>query len=117
MQINRLLVLLPCHSLENLEIERSAAEAEQILSAWTALYHPALVSAAHAMPAWLSANMATQDLSDCLVVLPECSTPLLPEGWLAEAESAGMAILRNLADRQTLIAAALERLDERPAGD
>ena len=111
MNINRLLVLLPCHSLENLEIDRSAAEAEQVLSAWTALYHPSLIAAAHAMPGWKSAYNA-QELSESLVIVPECSESHLPEDWLAEADASGAAVLRNIADRETLVAAALKRLDE-----
>ncbi len=114
MKIDRLLVLLPCHNLENLEIERDAAEAEQILSAWTALYHPALVHAAHSMPRWLSANMAFQEVSESLVILPACCESLLPEEWLADAASAEAAVLRNIADRPALVAAALALLDEKP---
>ncbi|MCC6124095.1 MAG: hypothetical protein IT426_03975 [Pirellulales bacterium] len=114
MKINRLLVLLPCHGLENLEIECSALEAAQILSAWTALYHPALIHAAHSMPGWLSAHNPSQESSESLVILPECCEALLPEEWLAEAQTAGAAVLRNIADREALAAAALERLDERP---
>lgn len=114
MKINRLLVLLPCHSLENLEIERNAAEAEQILSGWTALYHPALVHATHSMPAWVSAYMASSEAANSLMIVPECCEDLLPEKWLEEAQSGEMAILRNLADRPTITASALEMLDEKP---
>jgi alpha-mannosidase len=112
MKINRLLVLLPCYSLENLEIERNTAESEQILSAWTALYHPSLVHAAHSMPGWLSANMTSQEVSDSLVILPTCCESLLPEEWLANAESAGLVVLRNPADREALAAAALKSLND-----
>jgi alpha-mannosidase len=114
MKLNRLLVLLPCHSLENLETDRSAAEAEQLLAGWTTLYHPALISAAHAMPSWASANMASRELANTLVIVPECSRSHLPDDWLAEVESAETAVLRCVGDRAALVSGALAFLDEQP---
>jgi alpha-mannosidase len=115
MKFNRLLVLLPCHSLENLETDRSATEAAQLLAAWTALYHPALISAAHAMPSWASANMASRELSNALVFLPECSRSHLPDDWLADAESTEATVLPCTGDRAALVSAALALLEEQPA--
>ena len=36
MKFDQLLVLLPCHSLEDFTLQREPAEAEQLLSAWCA---------------------------------------------------------------------------------
>ncbi len=47
MSWDELILLLPCQSLEDLHLEREAAEAEELLGGWSALYHPALVAATH----------------------------------------------------------------------
>jgi alpha-mannosidase len=114
MKINHLHVLLPCHSLENLEIDRNAAEAEQLLAGWTALYHPTLIHAVHTMPKWLSAHMNSGEVSGSLVILPPCCETLLPDDWLDEAQKSEAAVLRNLTDRQAMIVAAMDLLDEKP---
>ena len=103
-----LLVVLPCQSLENLSLDRDAAEAEQILSAWTALYHPSVLSEAKSAPRWVSAETPPVDVSSSLITLPECSVPYLPSGWIEEAEKAGARIIRGVADRERLIASAVE---------
>jgi alpha-mannosidase len=114
MKIERLQVLLPCHTLENLEIERETVEAEQLLAAWTALYHPALIFAARSAPIWLSANMPSTEISNCLVVLPECCESWLPDDWLAEVESCEAVVLRKMSDRREIVAAALKQFDDPP---
>ncbi len=103
-----LLVVLPCQSLENLSLDRDATEAEQILSAWTALYHPSMLSETSGMPRWVSADTPPVDVGSSLIVLPECSVQSLPSGWIEEAEKAGARILRGVGDREQLIALALE---------
>ena len=47
---NRLIALLPCQSLEDFDLERREEDAEQLLSAWSALWHPALLAARRRFP-------------------------------------------------------------------
>ncbi len=110
MKFDRLLVLVPCQSLENLDLQRRADEAEQLLAAWSVLWHPLLLASARVIPGWLSATTPSLDLSGHLIILPNCCESSLPDGWLAQAESAGAFVLRNLSSRDELLAAALERL-------
>ena len=56
MSFQHLTVLLPCYSLEDFTTERPEDESEQLLSAWSALWHPALVAAAGKMPHWAPAS-------------------------------------------------------------
>ena len=50
MKFDRLVALLPCQSLEDFDLERQEEDAEQLLSAWSALWHPALLAAARPSP-------------------------------------------------------------------
>jgi alpha-mannosidase len=113
MKIKRLLVILPCYNLENLELDRGVGETGQILSAWTALYHPALIYAAQSTPNWLAAyNAADEDFSESLVILPECSETLLPEDWSPDHAPDDCLLLRKIADRRLLIEAVQAKVDD-----
>ncbi len=89
MNFQHLTVLLPCDSLEEFVTERPEDESEQLLSAWSALWHPALVAAAGKMPGWAPASSPPAEPAGHLCVLPPCCEPLLPAEWLADAEQAG----------------------------
>jgi alpha-mannosidase len=113
MKFEQLVVLLPCSSLEDLSLNREAAEAEELLSAWSALYHPVLVGAAGNTPQWFQAGGPPPDLTDKLIILPDCCESQLPPDWLSEAEAAGAAVVRGK-NREQMVAAALAYLDEIP---
>lgn len=115
MKLDQLIILLPCPSLEDLSLQRDADDAEQLLSAWSALWHPALLRSARQMPSWLPAEEPPQEPAGHLVIVPRCSAAMLPEQWLEGAESAGACVIRDVQQRRQMVALALERLDESPA--
>ena len=118
MKFDRLIVLASCQNLENLDLQQTADEADQLLSAWSALWHPLLLAEARAIPGWLPASTPPLDPSGHLIIVPDCCEAALPDGWLAQAEAAGACVLRHLRSRDDMLAAALERLDGgRPAID
>ena len=43
-------------------------------------------------------------------MLPDCCRSSLPEDWIAQAEAAGACVLRDLPNRDEMLAVALERL-------
>jgi alpha-mannosidase len=114
MTFDRLTVLLPCHSLEDLSLERSAEESEELLSAWSALYHPALLLHARALPHWVQADSPPDDPAASLTVLPRPAESQLPAGWLDQALAAGAAVVRNQTGREAMVADALARLPGEP---
>ncbi len=111
---NRLIALFPCQTLEDFDLERREEEAEQLLSAWSALWHPALLADTQTIPGWLPASCPPLESSGNLIVVPDCCESSLPDGWLAEAEAAGACVLRKLQRRDQIVAAALERLGDCP---
>ncbi len=118
MKFDQLVSLLPCQSLEDFDLQRKEDDAEQLLSAWSTLWHPLLLASAQAIPRWLPATSPPPEPSNYLIILPDCCQPSLPEDWLPQAESAGACVLRNLPHRDDMLAAALERLGtDRPNVD
>ena len=90
---------------DSLELRRSESDAEQLLSAWSAPWHPVLLAAAESIPQWAAAA-APPEPSDFLAIVPECCEPRLPPNWTTEAEAAG-AVCAGLKNRQEMLAAAI----------
>jgi len=110
--LQQLIILLPCYSLEDLSLDRDGREAAEILSGWSALFHPVLLARAGTVPKWDRADVPPAAAADSLIVIPECSFSALPDGWLEEARAAGAIILRGLGTRREVVAAALAELGE-----
>jgi len=114
MKFRQLAVLLPCHSLEDFPLRQDPDQAEQLLSAWSATWHPALLRHAQCVPGWFPAEAPPQEPAGHLLILPECSRPLLPEGWAAGAAAGGACLIGDLKHRDQMVAAALQQLDDGP---
>jgi len=114
MKFLELIVLLPCHSLEDFPVHHEGREAEGLLAAWTALWHPALVANAGRMPTWYRADAPPEDLTDRLLVVPQVCESLLLAGWVARAEAQGARVVRRAEHRAEVVSAALEALEEVP---
>ncbi|HEX3871577.1 MAG TPA: hypothetical protein VHV77_14135, partial [Pirellulales bacterium] len=118
MKFSELIVLLPCHSLEDFPIHHQGDEAEGLLAAWSALWHPALLASAEDVPVWFRADGPPDALSNRLIIVPEASESLLLSGWTTRAKDEGALVLRKLQRRDEMVAAALagfEKPDDWPA--
>ena len=108
MAIERTTVFLPCHTLDDFPTWLEEAEADDLLAAWTAAWHPALVAAVGAVPQWASID------------LPVPQGPLLgivPTTWddrfAAQFDSActvGSAFVRRAVGVEQIERAAADRL-------
>jgi alpha-mannosidase len=114
MNFCRLAVLLPCQSLEDFPLQQEEDDAEQLLGAWSALWHPALLGSARSLPGWFPAEEPPQQPAGHLLILPECSRSHVPEGWAEQAAAAGACLIRDLKYRDDMVAAALDQLDGPP---
>ncbi len=108
--------LIPCYSLEDFSIYRQASEVDEIFSAWSALYHPALVAHFGDAPRWEAAGSPSTGKQRRLVVVPPCAEYLVSRSWLKSAEEEGAIIIRHVADRDEIIRIALEKLNLSPDG-
>jgi alpha-mannosidase len=108
MKIDRLTTILPCSNIEELRLDRNSDESEELLSAWSALWHPALIDAAQTIPGWVPADQPPPDPTGSLMILPECCESLLPDGWLERAANSGVVLLRKIKYRPEMVQAALE---------
>jgi alpha-mannosidase len=110
-----LLILLPCHSLEDFPTHHDGEDAEGLLAHWTALWHPALIASAGKAPQWVRVDDPPQEFADRLISVPNVAKDRLPTGFAQRAKESGATVLRNLVKREEILAAALAPLGELPA--
>jgi alpha-mannosidase len=110
MKYSELAVLLPCHSLEDFPVYHEGAEADQLLVAWTCLWHPALIAAAGSLPVWHRIDVPPDELPGRLIAVPPFCVDRLPAGFVARAQNEGAVLVREK-DRATAVAVALAGLD------
>lgn len=105
MSIEQLIILLPCYSLEDLQLSRSDEEAEELLSGWCGLFHPALLLQAESLPRWERAYDPPSSPDQALVVIPECSEKCLPSTWLADLPPGHALVVRRYKNLEGFLAA------------
>jgi len=117
MNFQELIVLLPCHSLEDFPLYHEGADAEGLLSAWSALWHPALIANARKAPGWQRADTPPTDVSQRLIVVPSVSFDRLPIGFAARAKDDGALLISKAVTRGEILEAALAAIDAVPTVD
>ena len=112
MKFQELIILLPCHSLEDFPQHHQGDEAAGLLANWTALWHPALIAGAGAAPSWHRVDNPPEELSHRLLLVPSVSADQLPTGFADRANESGACLIRRLQDRQEIIRRAFDHADE-----
>ncbi len=114
MKFSELTVLLPCHSLEDFPVYHEGAAADELLGAWCAPWHPALIAEVGSLPNWQRIDIPPEDLSGRLIVVPPFCLDRLPAGYAARAGNEGAwFVAREKPDEAE--AQALAGLDNLPA--
>lgn len=106
--------LIPCYSLEDFSLYRKASDVDEIFSAWSALYHPALVAHFNDAPRWEAAGSPSSGQKRRLVVVPPCAEYMLSRKWIKEAEENGAVVIRHVSDRDDILKEAFQRLNIDP---
>jgi alpha-mannosidase len=112
MPLRRASLILPGHHLEDFPTHFVGDRAAELLSAWTALWHPAILAATGAPPAWHPADTPPEPetLEGELIIVPPVSRERLPSDWcdrFAATQPRNPPLIEPFADRGQTIAAAL----------
>ncbi len=111
MKYQELILLLPCHSLEDFPTHHEGDDAEGLLAAWSAMWHPALLAAAGKAPSWYRVDDPPEELAERLLVIPAASYAELPTGFAQRARAAGATLIRREPSRERIVAEALAELE------
>ncbi|MFM8893450.1 MAG: hypothetical protein ACKOTB_17880, partial [Planctomycetia bacterium] len=113
MELERIVVCLPCHSLHDFPTWLEEVEADALLTAWTAAWHPSLIAATGAVPHWAGVDVPPRD---------QGTLGIVPEPWddrfAAQADmaaTAGSTWVRGAVGREAIVAAAAVAVGVDPA--
>ncbi|MEL7500637.1 MAG: hypothetical protein AAFN77_23795 [Planctomycetota bacterium] len=135
-QLTNLVIILPCHSMEDFPTHYTGEDAANLLSCWTSLWHPALLATCQRMPQWMSADngepcwksehewvdvaneidsdsndsIASDEVTDQaaapLVVVPTVSEPIVDSNLLLAADQDGVLVAEPKSRNEVAQAAA-----------
>ncbi|NCA12038.1 hypothetical protein EBR56_09580, partial [bacterium] len=111
MHLERIVVFLPCHSLDDFPTWLDEREADGLLAAWTAAWHPALIAGVGCVPRWTSVEAPSADPAPLLGIVP----PACDERFAAVVDMAGIVgsrFVRRAEGRASTVASALATLAE-----
>lgn len=114
MKYQELLILLPCHSLEDFPTYHEGDDADSLLASWTSLWHPALLASAGAKPTWWRVDSPGAELANRLLVVPTVAASQLPTGFAQRARDEGACLVRKPLKRDDVLGPALGHLDGGP---
>ncbi len=102
MPFSKLIVVLPCHGLEDFPIHLVGQDAESVLANWTALWHPALIGSSLQMPTWESVDFPSNQYQGALVLVPSVAQDRLAPSLEEARHSATTTIICGLNRRNKI---------------
>ncbi|MFM8415858.1 MAG: hypothetical protein ACKOCX_14195 [Planctomycetota bacterium] len=106
MRPGRVIVLLPCHTLDDFPTWLDEPEADGLLTAWTAAWHPCVIAASGAPPRWASIDLPPPGDAAAGVVPAFCD-----ERFTAQADPEAAATwVRHATDAEGIAASLAGRL-------
>jgi len=109
MHPERIVVFLPCHSLDDFPTWLDDDGADDLLAAWTAAWHPRLIATVGSMPDWASAEYPPRDAATVLGIVPDQCDRQVSE-MIDAAGMAGSCWVRGVRGRKAIVEAALGEL-------
>lgn len=110
MTFRDVVVLIPCHSLEDFPSEQGDAAAVGLLNVMAVAWHPQLIAATGQLPGWHRADDPPEPQPQQLYLVPDAANGWLPHDWPDRARSVEAVVVQDLADRGDWAAAALQAL-------
>jgi alpha-mannosidase len=107
MNYQELILLLPCHSLEDFPTYHEGDDANSLLASWSALWHPELLAAAGQAPKWQRVDEPPSDVKGRLIVVPSVCLQRLPTGFAQRVKDEGGVLIRKTSTRDEIFSAAL----------
>tara|TARA_Y100001933_G_scaffold146679_1_gene145239 strand:+ start:1313 stop:4036 length:2724 start_codon:yes stop_codon:yes gene_type:complete len=114
MAYQQLITLLPCHSLDDFPFHLEGESADEVLSGYCALWHPALISSARTVPSWRRSELGEEvNWEGSLVTLPQICRNDMPGYFVDELRGAGATVIDcgEVGDERALIDRALQATD------
>jgi alpha-mannosidase len=102
MSVDRTIILLPGHGLEDLPGQLTGDAAAALLSAWTSSWHPAIVGRV-GIPSWYAADQLSFERCGSLLLVCEAARGWLSDDFLHDAEANGATLVESDVERAVVV--------------
>ncbi|GIX04227.1 MAG: hypothetical protein KatS3mg114_0096 [Planctomycetaceae bacterium] len=102
MSYRDVIILIPCHSLEDFPSDMEESSAAEVLQAFAACWHPQVLAEARQLPRWHRADEPPVPRSSMTVVIPTASEGWLPHEWAEQARLSGARVVHAVQERRQL---------------
>ena len=109
MAYEKLILLAPCHGLEDFPLYHTGEDAASLLACWTALWHPLFLHSANNLPQIERCEYPTDEIENALLVLPKPCESELDADLPALASSKNANLIQWQHQREAILDLALER--------
>ena len=96
-------ILIPCHSLEDFPTDLGDKPAEGILNAFAVAWHPWLLAQTRSLPGWHRADSPPEPSANRLIIVPTCCEDRLETDWIKRQREAGSIVIAGLHKRDELL--------------
>ena len=100
--------LLPGYGLDDFPKSLPSDQADNLLSGWIALWHPAMLAKTRISPRWQRADQPPQELAGHLIMVPSISRDLLPNDFRKNVADGGGLVIDAQAGWRTMQTKILE---------
>ncbi|MBM3970072.1 MAG: hypothetical protein FJ302_09445 [Planctomycetes bacterium] len=105
--LNDVVILIPCHSLEDFPTDLGEKPAEGILNAFAVAWHPWLLAQTRSLPGWHRADSPPEPSAGRLILVPTACDDRLESDWIGRQRDAGSFVISGIHKRDELLAEVL----------
>ena len=101
--LNDVVILIPCHSLEDFPTDLGEKPAEGILNAFAVAWHPWVLAQTRSLPGWHRADSPPEPIAGRLIVVPTACDDRLESDWIGRQRDAGSFVISGIHKRDELL--------------
>lgn len=101
--LNDVVILIPCHSLEDFPTDLGEKPAEGILNAFAVAWHPWVLAQTRTLPGWHRADSPPEPIAGRLIVVPTACEDRLESDWIGRQRDAGSFVISGIHKRDELL--------------
>ena len=101
--LNDVVILIPCHSLEDFPTDLGDKPAEGILNAFAVAWHPWVLAQTRTLPGWHRADSPPEPISGRLILVPSACEDRLESDWIGRQRDAGSIVISGFCKRDELL--------------
>lgn len=101
--LNDVVILIPCHSLEDFPTDLGEKPAEGILNAFAVAWHPWVLAQTRSLPGWHRADSPPEPIAGRLIIVPTACEDRLESDWIGRQRDAGSFVISGIHKRDELL--------------